>query len=140
MLQNIKPFGMAMFSGDISESINRFLKHGHNEHSNVEGGGCRVEGVDEVSGRQWSAIHSEANVQAEGITLLFAYFDVSWVVHEGPRSQVPCSGTDAMEVTRGQGHMQASLEQNIHQQQHGVEGVDPRADPLGILWCVLALI
>ena len=55
MLQNIKPFGLAMFSGDISESINRFLKHGHNEHSNRGGGGaimwrgwtrCRV-----VSGR-----------------------------------------------------------------------------------------
>ena len=39
MLQNIKPFGMPMFSGDISESINRFLKHGHNEHSNRGGGG-----------------------------------------------------------------------------------------------------
>ena len=26
MLQNIPPFGLAMFSGDISESINRFLK------------------------------------------------------------------------------------------------------------------
>ena len=39
MLQNIKPFGLAMFSGDISESINRFLKHGHNEHSNRGGGG-----------------------------------------------------------------------------------------------------
>ena len=37
MLQNIKPFGLAMFSGDISESINRFLKHGHNEHSNQGG-------------------------------------------------------------------------------------------------------
>ena len=57
MLQNIKPFGLAMFSGDISESINRFLKHGHNEHSNRREGGegavgwrgwtrCRV-----VSGR-----------------------------------------------------------------------------------------
>ena len=55
MLQNIKPFGLAMFSGDISESINRFVKHGHNEHSNRGGGGavgwrgwtrCRV-----VSGR-----------------------------------------------------------------------------------------
>ena len=39
MLQNIKPYGLAMFSGDISESINRFLKHGHNEHSNRGGGG-----------------------------------------------------------------------------------------------------
>ena len=55
MLQNIKPFGLAMFSGDISEGINRFLKHGHNEQSNLGGGGavqwrgwtrCRV-----VSGR-----------------------------------------------------------------------------------------
>ena len=34
MLQNIKPFGLAMFSGDISKSTNCFLKHGHNEHSN----------------------------------------------------------------------------------------------------------
>ena len=104
------------------------------------GGGCRVEGVDEVSGRQWSAIHREANVQAQCMTWLFAYFDVWWVVHGGPRSQVPCSGRDAMEVRRGQGHMQASLEQNIHQQQHGIQGVDPGADPPGILLCVLALI
>ena len=104
MLQNIKPFGLAMFSGDISESINRFLKHGHNEHSNRGGGGgggCRVEGVGEVSGRQWSAIHREANVQAQCMTWLFAYFDVLWVVHGGPRSQVPCSGRDTLEVRRG---------------------------------------
>ena len=39
MLQNIKPFGLATFLGDISESINRFLKHAHNEHSNRGGGG-----------------------------------------------------------------------------------------------------
>ena len=65
MLQNIEPFGLAMFTGDDSESNNRFLKHGQNEHSNPGGGGCRVEGVDEVSGRQWSAIHREANVQAQ---------------------------------------------------------------------------
>ena len=80
ILQNIKPFGVAMFSGDISESINRFRNHGHNEHKNGRGV-CRVEGVDEVSGPQWSAIHSEANVQAQCMTWLFAYFDVSWVVH-----------------------------------------------------------
>ena len=42
MLQNIKPFGLAMFPGDISESINPFLKHGHNEHSNWRGGGGAV--------------------------------------------------------------------------------------------------
>ena len=37
-------------------------------------------------------------MQAQCMTWLFAYFDVSWVVHGGPRSQVPCSGRDAMEV------------------------------------------
>ena len=42
MLLNIKPFGLTMFSGDISESINRLLKHGHNEHSNRAGGGGAV--------------------------------------------------------------------------------------------------
>ena len=75
-----------------------------------------MEGVDEVSGRQWSAIHREANVQAQCMTWLFAYFDVSCVVHEGPRSQVPCSGRDAMEVRRGQGHMQAPLNRSISNQ------------------------
>ena len=105
MLQNLKPFGLAMLSGDISESINCFLKHSHNEHNNRGGGGggrgCRVEGVDEVSGRQWSAIHREANVQAQCMTCLSAYFDVSWVVHGGPRSQVPCLGRDAMQEGPG---------------------------------------
>ena len=51
-----------------------------------------------MSGRKWSAIHGEAGVQAQCTTWLFAYFDVSWVVQGGPRSQVPCSGRDAMEV------------------------------------------
>ena len=100
----------------------------------TRGGVCRVEGVDEVSGRQWSAIHREANVQAQCMTWLFAYVDVSWVVHGGPRSQVPCSGRDAMEVRRGPGHMQASRNRNIDQQ-HGIEGVDGQADPPGILSC-----
>ena len=98
------------------------------------GGGCRVEGVDEVSGHQWSAIHREADVQAQCMTWLLAYFDVSWFVHGGARSQVPCLGRDAMEVRRGQGHMQASLTQNIDQH-HGIEGVHPRAHPPGILSC-----
>ena len=44
MLQNIKPFGLAMFSGDISESINRFVKHGHNEHNKRGGGGLSGRG------------------------------------------------------------------------------------------------
>ena len=64
-----------------------------------------MEGVDEVSGREWPAIHKEATVQAQCMTWLFAYLDVSWIVHVAPRSQVPCLGKDALEVRRGQGHM-----------------------------------
>ena len=44
------PFGLAKYCRDVSESgINRFLKHGHNEHSNRGGGSFRG---DEVHGRQ----------------------------------------------------------------------------------------
>ena len=39
MLQKTWPFGLAMFCSDISGNLNRFLKHGHNEHSNRGGGG-----------------------------------------------------------------------------------------------------
>ena len=99
------------------------------------GGGCRVEGVDEVSGRQLSAIHREANVQAQCMTWLFAYFDVSWVVHGGPRSQVPCSGKDAMEVRRGQGHMHASRNQTFAIQD-GYAGAVGRAGEAGIFRAV----
>ena len=69
--------------------------------------------MDEVSGRKRSAIHREAGVQAQCMTWLFANFDVSLVVHGGPQLQGPCSGRDAMEVKRGQGHMQASLKHTL---------------------------
>ena len=96
MLQNIWPFGLAMFHGDISESINRFRKHAHNEHSNGGGGGgFQGDEMDEVSGCKWLAILREASVQAQCMTWLFVYFYVSWVVHGGPRLQVPCSSTHA---------------------------------------------
>ena len=87
-----------------------------------------------MSGRQWSAIHREANVQAQCMTWLLAYFDVSWVVHGGPRSQVPYSGRDAMEVRRGQGHMQASLNHSI-EQQDGIARVDGQAAAQSIKSC-----
>ena len=73
-------------------------------------------------------------MQAQCMTWLFAYFDVSWVVHGGARSQVPCSGRDATEVRRGQGHMQASQNQNIDQQD-GIATIDGRATPPGVLSC-----
>ena len=83
-----------------------------------------------MSGRQWSAIHREANVEAQCMTWLFAHFHVSWVVHGAPRSQVPCSGRDAIEVRRGQGNMQAFLNQTVSQD--GIARADGRADEAGI--------
>ena len=62
-----------------------------------------------MSGRKWSAIYREASVQAQCMSWLFAFFDVSWVVHGALGLQVPCSSRDAMDVRRGHGHMQASL-------------------------------
>ena len=73
-------------------------------------------------------------MHAQCMTWLFAYFDVPLVVHGGPRSQVPWSGRDAMEVRRGKGHMQASLNQKIDEQD-GIATVDGQAAPPGILSC-----
>ena len=89
-----------MFSGDISESINRFLKHGHNEHSNRGGGGRG--GLSGGGGGRGVGLSVVGHPQG-GQFASTVYFEVSWVVHGGPRSQVPCSGRDAMEVRRGQG-------------------------------------
>ena len=72
-------------------------------------------------------------MQAQWMTWLFAYFDVSWVVHGGPGSQVPCSRRDAMEVRRGQGHMQALW--NLTISQDGIKRGDGRAAALHILSC-----
>ena len=74
-------------------------------------------------------------MQAQCMTWLFAYFDVSWVVHGGPRSQVPCSGRDAMEVGRGQGHMQASRNQTFAIQD-GYAGAVGQAGEAGIFLAV----
>ena len=79
-------------------------------------------------------------MQAQCMTWLFVYFDVSWVVHGGPRSQVPCSSRDAMEVRRGQGHMQASLNQNISIQMATREQLDELVRQVYFVLCVLAVI
>ena len=44
-----------------------------------------------MSQRKWSAIHKEANVQTQCMTWLFAYFNVSWVVHGGGGGMVASS-------------------------------------------------
>ena len=140
MLQNIWPFGLAMFCHDMSERINRFLKHVHNEHNNRGGQAIHGNAVHEVSRRKCWTILREASVQAQSMTWLFAYFDVSWVVHGGPRLQVRCSGRDAMEVRRGQGNMLASLGYTLHHHGQSECQAHQTNHGAGILPCVLALI
>ena len=43
LLEDIYPYGMAMFSGDVVEGFNRLLKQAFNDHSN-RGGGRSVKG------------------------------------------------------------------------------------------------
>ena len=79
-------------------------------------------------------------MQAQCMTWLFAYFDVSWVVHGGPRSQVSCSGRDAIEVRRGQGHMQPSLNQILTNSMASKELIQELIHQVSVLLCVVALI
>lgn len=39
ILPSIHPYGLALFSGDLIESLNRLLKRAYNDHSNRGGGG-----------------------------------------------------------------------------------------------------
>ena len=48
ILQNIWPFGLAMVCWDISVSVNRNLKHGHNEHINRGQGGAHFRGIRQM--------------------------------------------------------------------------------------------
>ena len=107
----------------------------------IGGGGFHGDGVDEVSGRKWSAIQREVSVQAKCMTWLLAYFDVSWVVHGGPQLQASWSHTDAMEVRRGQGHVHASLGQiALRHGQCEARLVILAAAAASILPCVLLVI
>ena len=88
MSQNVWRFALAMYCGQILETINYFLKHGHNEHSNPGRGALFGGGEgDEVSRHNWSAIHKKANVQTQRITSLFAHFGFSWTAHGCPRER-----------------------------------------------------
>ena len=81
MLESIQHFWWVMFSGDVWESINRFLEHAHNGQNNrgaISGGG-----VDGNLGWKWCAIHKEGAVQGKCLTWSFVYFHIVWVVHTG---------------------------------------------------------
>ena len=69
------------------------------------------------------------------MTWLFAYFDVSWVVHGGAAVASAMLGQGCHGGKEGQGHMQASLNQSISQQD-GIARAVGRAGEAGIFRAV----
>ena len=60
VLDDIWPFGLAMFSNDIVQSLNRFLKQAFNEHS-ARGGGRQTATGTASCGRSQASIDSDAD-------------------------------------------------------------------------------
>ena len=55
LLEDIWPFGMAMFSNHIVQSLNRFLTHAFSEHS-AWGGGKQKATVQSARGRPEASV------------------------------------------------------------------------------------
>ena len=77
MLQNVWPFGLAMFCGDILEGITYFWKHGHKKHINGAGG-------ISYSGNGWTRCRTVCGPLSTGTS----YHDAVPIVHDG-RSPLP---------------------------------------------------
>ena len=69
LLEDIWPFGMAMFSNDIVESLNRFLKQAFNEH-NARGGDKQKATGQSACGRP-ASVDSDADAWGECCLGLF---------------------------------------------------------------------
>ena len=90
LLEDIYPYGMAMFSGDVVEGFNRLLKQAFNDHSN-RGGGKVSEGLQGL-------IDSKGAVLRQVWEWVFLYFDIPLQRHGEPRNhpiraQTFCEGT-----------------------------------------------
>ena len=65
LLEDIWPFGMAMFSKSIVESLNRFLKEAFNEHS-AQGGGKQKASGQNACGRPDASVDPDADTLNKG--------------------------------------------------------------------------
>ena len=97
VLDDIWPFGLAMFSNDIVESLNRCLKQAFNEHS-AWGGGRQTATRTASRGRSQASIDSDADALRQVLQWVFLYFHIHLHQHDAVR-HVPCVPRAALETT-----------------------------------------
>ena len=76
LLEDIWPFGMAMFSNNIVEIQKRFLKQAFNEH-NAPGGGKQNATGQTACGRPEPFVHSDADPLGQVLPWVFLYFHIN---------------------------------------------------------------
>ena len=99
ILANIFPYGLAMFCGDIVESLNRLLKKAYTGHSNRGGGGGHGTGLQPGSRRLRKSVGSQARVLLQCLAWIFLYFDIHLVSQNKPRPAA-CNAQAALEPSQ----------------------------------------
>ena len=97
VLQGNRPWGLAMVSGDVHETLNRFEKQAHNEHSARGGGSFADEELAVGSLWHQSAGTRESSVLEQCLRWVFVYFDIHVMVHGCVRDSA-CRAREALEV------------------------------------------
>ena len=97
VLDDIWPFGLAMFSNDIVESLNRFLKQAFNEHS-ARGGGRQTATGTASYGRSQASIDSDADALRQVLQWVSLYLHIHLHQHDVV-PHVPCVPRAALETT-----------------------------------------
>ena len=97
MLRGIRPWGLAMFSGDVQETLNRFEAREHNEHSARGGESFSDHGLAVGSLCEQSAVIRESADLEQCLEWVFVYFNIHGLVHGCVRASA-CRAFEALEV------------------------------------------
>ena len=84
LLDDIWPFGMAMFSNDIVGSQKRFLKQAFNEHS-ARGGGKQKATGQSACGHPEASVDLDADALGQVLQWVFLYFHIHLHQHDAVR-------------------------------------------------------
>ena len=88
LLEATWPFSMAMFSNDIIDSLNAFLKQAFNEH-HARGGGKQKATVQSAGGRPEASLDSDADAPGHVLQWGIPFFYIHLHLHDAVR-HVPC--------------------------------------------------
>ena len=97
VLEGIRRWGLAMFSGDVQETPNWFEKKAHNEHGAQGGGSFTDDGIAVGSLRQYLAVSRESALLEQYLGWVFVYFELHVLVHGCVRASA-CRAREAREV------------------------------------------